>query len=241
MEMQVPKIIECENLIKSIIGDDDINATKCDGRTLLHYFSIMGNEKIIDCLTFLDVNVDAQDKDGNTALHLAIKENHKNIVEELVNNGGVDISLKNNENKTPLQVAVEYSRENIANLLLEMKEDCFIDCDDISNLINIANNNEIVDLLKKYESNISTDIPQILKKFIKESVENKNTENYIKVKEMLETMQQSSNHTLQTLSSSTQEIIVSLYSAISLYNTFKENKYLNEINTFYTEFKNKLE
>ncbi|XP_055607311.1 putative ankyrin repeat protein RF_0381 [Uranotaenia lowii] len=54
--------------------------------------------------------INAVDKDGNTPLHLAVKQKEWHLVELLVSNGA-DLKLKNNAGKIPLEIANEVTQE----------------------------------------------------------------------------------------------------------------------------------
>jgi ankyrin repeat protein len=54
-----------------------------------------------------EYDVDATDRYGNTALHYAIKQQNKNMIDLLINIGGASIKIKNMEQKTCAQLAQE--------------------------------------------------------------------------------------------------------------------------------------
>ncbi len=67
--------------------------------------------------TLLDQGVsESRDKKGNTALHYAAKKGKTNVIEPLLNY----IDTKNRQNKTPLQVAVDYNQRDMINGLIEV-------------------------------------------------------------------------------------------------------------------------
>ncbi|KAG5419269.1 NAS6 [Candida metapsilosis] len=53
------------------------------------------------------VNVNAKDRDGWTSLHHALAEGHADAAIYLVDEGGADLSVENDEGKTPVEVAVD--------------------------------------------------------------------------------------------------------------------------------------
>ena len=57
-------------------------------------------------------------KDGNTALHIACKNSHINVIQSLLSQGA-DISIKNNEGKTPLDECQDTSKEEVVSLVSE--------------------------------------------------------------------------------------------------------------------------
>jgi ankyrin repeat protein len=53
----------------------------------------------------IDLNV--QDYNNRTALHLAVFNNHPAIVSQLLSDDKIDASLKDNDNKTALKYAID--------------------------------------------------------------------------------------------------------------------------------------
>ncbi|MDN5247267.1 ankyrin repeat domain-containing protein [Candidatus Cardinium sp. TP] len=53
------------------------------------------------------MDVNAKNKDGDTALHLAIYASHEGAAKRLMEEPAVDINVKNNNVYTPLMVAQE--------------------------------------------------------------------------------------------------------------------------------------
>lgn len=99
----------------------------------------------------LELNINAQDKFGNTHLHKAIDGNQEALVDALLLKN-VNIEIKNNEGETPLMVAVKSLNEIFVEKLI--KKGAKIDCEDEyyntpliqAVLLNLEN---IVDLLLK--------------------------------------------------------------------------------------------
>jgi ankyrin repeat protein len=52
------------------------------------------------------INPDLKDQDGRTAFHLACIENHKDKVELLLINKGININEKNQSGCTPLHLGI---------------------------------------------------------------------------------------------------------------------------------------
>ena len=50
-------------------------------------------------------DINAKDYNGDTALHIAIDNESKHVVEELLNHKGLDVNVKNNDNLTALHLA----------------------------------------------------------------------------------------------------------------------------------------
>jgi ankyrin repeat protein len=71
-------------------------------------------------------DINAQDKDGDTALHLAIScESETEKVEVLLAHKDVNVNIKNNFNRTPLQLASKWKDipSDLFKLILEKSTD----------------------------------------------------------------------------------------------------------------------
>jgi ankyrin repeat protein len=74
-------------------------------------------KKIIIYLIKGGININHQDNDGNTALHIAIKLRQNNEIIKLLLDNGADVNIKNKNGKTPLDIAMEKGDKDIINLL----------------------------------------------------------------------------------------------------------------------------
>ena len=63
------------------------------------------------------------DDDGNTPLHNAVQENNMDAIRILVEEMGVDLTLRNKAGKTPLHIAVDLESEHILSYFKEVLED----------------------------------------------------------------------------------------------------------------------
>src|SRR4030065_1458801 len=66
---------------------------------------------------FKRINVNATDKNGNTALYCAAKGGHKDMAEFLIAKGA-DVNARNNDGFTPLHYAALIGQEDVAALLI---------------------------------------------------------------------------------------------------------------------------
>ena len=62
--------------------------------------------------------IKAADQEGNTALHVAAKYGHEDIVEFILSRGG-DITVRNKKRLTCLDVAIECGKEKAAEVLIK--------------------------------------------------------------------------------------------------------------------------
>lgn len=84
-----------------------------EGSTPLHLAILTGNLKHVEVLVKANADVNIKDlASNNTALHLAIIEKHKTIVEFLLENSRTNIHLENYNKHTPLSLAQMYENES---------------------------------------------------------------------------------------------------------------------------------
>ncbi|KAF4339903.1 ankyrin unc44 [Fusarium beomiforme] len=99
----------------------DINVhTVTSKATPLIISSDWGHEPIVQKLLTKDnINYNAKNKEGLTALHMACLNKYPKIVEALVENApGIDLYTINNDEQTPLHVATQQESEEIVRLLI---------------------------------------------------------------------------------------------------------------------------
>ena len=84
------------------------------------------------------------EKDGNTALHLAVKNTNVEIIELLLQKGA-NLKIINNDNYTPLALALKISNTDIYQIIVEEhNKQAKIENDNVNNLLNepISNNKD---------------------------------------------------------------------------------------------------
>ena len=69
-----------------------------------------------------EININFQDKIGNTALHYLCEDEKYDIVIEFIKKGG-DIEIKNNEGKSPLDLIKSDDIKSIINSYLKTKDE----------------------------------------------------------------------------------------------------------------------
>ena len=78
------------------------------GFTLLHYAASHNQVAIIQYLLDSDMDVNQIDIDGNTALHLAIKNGHTEAMKCLLDPKNIDVTIVNNNKDSPFHTAIRF-------------------------------------------------------------------------------------------------------------------------------------
>lgn len=106
------------NIAKNLMkANDYCYTTSNNGGTPLHSSSSLGIIKSVEFL-LIDCKYDPNpiDKEGNTPLHAAAKENHLETLSLLLQHGA-DIFIKNQQNQTALDLAIQQKHTNIISVL----------------------------------------------------------------------------------------------------------------------------
>ncbi|KAG2361423.1 hypothetical protein BDR07DRAFT_1409704 [Suillus spraguei] len=90
-----------------------VSHSTSNGQTLLHLASFLGFAELTKFLIMHDIDVDARDRNGYTALHFAVLSLSKPCLELLVA-AGADLEIVNGLGKTPEDIAPEGFFEDIA-------------------------------------------------------------------------------------------------------------------------------
>lgn len=98
---------------------------KNGGDSLAHFAVQKGKdtEPLLRILGKHGVSMQECDDDGNTPLHNAVQENNMDAIRILVDDMGVDLTLRNKAGKTPLHIAVDLESEHILSYFKEVLED----------------------------------------------------------------------------------------------------------------------
>lgn len=120
-------------------------------RSLMHTAAVRGQSEILK--VFLDHHFPVNDADdsGNTPLHLAILENHRNVFDLLITESSVNIDALNLKGETPLLMAMANNIDVAETLIRKDANVCIRDNDGTSALDLAARQNQmqIVELLIK--------------------------------------------------------------------------------------------
>ena len=115
--------VEVVQLLLSIPGID-VNCRTEKGYIPLEAASFNGHEEVIRLLLAVPgIDINSKDKNGETPLHAAAVRGHLPAVKLLVAQGA-DPLIKNNNSKTPEELARESRRHEIAQYLKAVREAC---------------------------------------------------------------------------------------------------------------------
>ena len=128
--------------------DIDFDIVDGHGNSVLHH-AVISFDMVSYVLDRSNVNVNKRNNYGQTALHMAVSAMYKNagIVKILIEKGA-DVNAKDNDDKTPLYVAVENWNIDTAKLLiLQFKADVTVNGQEIIDLAKSCGMNDIVNLI----------------------------------------------------------------------------------------------
>ncbi|XP_033097859.1 E3 ubiquitin-protein ligase MIB2-like [Anneissia japonica] len=110
-----------------------INSPKIDftisnfrGFNALHHAALRGSAKAVEMIVEQPAGkrlVDQKKKDGFTALHVAVVNDHVEVAKVLINKGEANLEVKNNRGATPLMSAVEEFHQTSVEVLVESGAD----------------------------------------------------------------------------------------------------------------------
>ncbi|MBA2653461.1 MAG: ankyrin repeat domain-containing protein [Gammaproteobacteria bacterium] len=107
-----------KQLIENNANVNCILKSMLDGKTPLHFAAEYGCDEIITLLLKKGAAVNAQDNDGNTPLHLAVKFSKYPAIYNLIQADHIKLNMQKTWKKTPLMIAAEHADRTSANLLL---------------------------------------------------------------------------------------------------------------------------
>jgi hypothetical protein len=101
--------------VQNLTKGSDIHAVEdYSGRSALHKAAFWGHTDVVGYLLGLGLDSNARDFNGDTPLHDAARFAHEGVVRALLACPSVDITVKNSDGRTALEVAKEYSVSSVA-------------------------------------------------------------------------------------------------------------------------------
>jgi ankyrin repeat protein len=95
----------------------DFRIATLDGSSPLHIASASGHTEVIRVLFSRGAYVNVADEEGDTPLHYAVREGHRHVVELLVKQCAADVTSRNDDSESPLDLAMELGENGIAQVL----------------------------------------------------------------------------------------------------------------------------
>lgn len=116
---------ELQDLLRMAIQLELVNLS--ENGPLLHVFVDQEGAKVGALLRGLDLDLAVQNASGDTLLHLALAENNVQLAEILIKLGA-RVDIKNSDEKTPIQIAVErgfmpLAMKMIRDVMVEMRQE----------------------------------------------------------------------------------------------------------------------
>ncbi|XP_048375019.1 rabankyrin-5 [Sphaerodactylus townsendi] len=96
-------------------GDEEAH----DGQSPLHLAACWGLEEVVQCLLEFGANVNAQDAEGRTPIHVAIINQHAVIIQLLISHPDIHLSLRDRQGMTPFACAMTYKNNKAAEAILK--------------------------------------------------------------------------------------------------------------------------
>ncbi|MEI0796909.1 ankyrin repeat domain-containing protein [Brachyspira intermedia] len=109
----------------------DIDNTNANFKTSLHYIIENNSDRLIESINLLlskKANPNIKDKNGNTALHLAVMNAHKSkneyieVINALIKNNA-NVNILNDKNQLALNISVINNDTEISNILINAKSE----------------------------------------------------------------------------------------------------------------------
>eukprot|EP01132_Coremiostelium_polycephalum_P004694 gene4694-5862_t len=121
---------DIEDIITDQEAKPDVNGKDSVGETALHYAARNGHDGIIRILIKHRANVNVLDKLEETPLHKAAWKNQVEAIRALVEVGKANVSLKNKDGSTPLQLAKDEAARKLLVPRPVITEDTVVDEED---------------------------------------------------------------------------------------------------------------
>ncbi len=156
----------------------NVNTPMIDGSSALHVCAFHGNVSLMNVLLFNATNkpkVNLQTNRGDTPLHVAVENNHLELVKVLLDVDAVDVDVTRNDGLSALLIAAK--KDNMAMVQALMQRHAYLDEDtfhqyhfdsngDMNKILSAYLDNQQETLIKKSESSSSSKTPKKVMKNI---------------------------------------------------------------------------
>ncbi|XP_075146750.1 nuclear factor NF-kappa-B family member relish [Haematobia irritans] len=151
---QIIKFFELGELFNTTLNNDN--------QTVLHYACLHDRSEYIRPLLQLGCNPNAQDKKGNTALHIAVHEGHMACLECILKSDkNFDLNVLNDDGFTPLHLAIRANKDEMASKIILDKDKSVAgvpNSKDGNNALHIVIQQQNFDMVKLILENQSSNI-----------------------------------------------------------------------------------
>lgn len=90
-----------------------------DGQTPLHLAASWGLEEVVQCLLEFGANVNAQDAEGRTPIHVAISNQHRVIIQLMISHPEIRLNVRDRQGMTPFACAMTFKNNKAAEAILK--------------------------------------------------------------------------------------------------------------------------
>ncbi|KAE8625106.1 hypothetical protein XENTR_v10006160 [Xenopus tropicalis] len=90
-----------------------------DGQTPLHLAASWGLEEVVQCLLEFGANVNTQDAEGRTPIHVAISNQHRVIIQLLISHPDIRLNVRDRQGMTPFACAMTFKNNKAAEAILK--------------------------------------------------------------------------------------------------------------------------
>lgn len=161
------------NIIKMLLDyDADINIQDNFGTTSLMKASSFGKYKLVELLLDREADPNLQDKDGFTALIYSVVFNPPQgtpvydrvitCIRMLLSDKNTNVNIRDSDGNTALIHASINGDATVVNELLYSKANPFIRNNEDQTAYELATNDEVRSLIRKYETGVNVDIQKLL-------------------------------------------------------------------------------
>ena len=110
----------------------DLEMGDCTGATLLWHAAFLNRRKVVEWLIGRGANINTQDENGFSALHIATQEKHIDMVSYLLQNGA-NVNIQDKFGNTPIMRTDRSTPPELLRILLENGTDV-----DIKNIAGVS-------------------------------------------------------------------------------------------------------